>query len=40
MALDAAKEAALRRVLPQHDIELSRIVENVFVIVFGSERGV
>ena len=40
MALDTAKEAALRRVFPQHDIELSRIVEDVVVIGLGSERGV
>ena len=40
MALDAAKKAALRRVFPQHNIELSCIVEDKFVVGLRRERGV
>ena len=40
MALDAAKEAALRRILPQHDIKLSCVIEDVLVVGLGRERGV
>jgi len=40
MALDAAKEAALRRIFPQHDVQLSGVVEDIFIVCLGRERSV
>ena len=40
MPFDTAKETALRSIFPQHDIQLSCIVEDVLVVGLGRERGV
>lgn len=40
MSLDAAKEAALRSIFPQHDIQLSCVIEDVFVVGLGRKSGV
>ena len=38
--LDAAEERPARGVLPQHDVELLRVVEDVFVVGLRSESGI
>src|SRR6266702_358235 len=40
MALDASKEATFCSVLPQHDVQLPRVIEDVFVVGLGCERCV
>src|SRR6266403_3347521 len=40
MALDAAKKAALRRIFPQHDIKLSCVIKDIFVVGLRRERGI
>lgn len=40
MSFDAAKEAALRSIFPQHDIQLSCVVEDVFVVGLGRKCGI
>jgi len=40
MPLDTAEETALRCIFPQHDIQLSCVVEDVLVVGLGRERGV